>query len=96
MFESKVQRRVATVPKKFTDLRIKDVLTVERDHKIKIYELLKDVENLNQQKKKHNGLTEEEMREELLKLKKKRAEGVRFLQKKKESMQGRVVKPKKR
>lgn len=91
IFEAKVQRRVNAVPKKFTQLRIKDVLTVERDHKIKIYELLKDVDALQQEGA--SALSEREIRLELGKLDKKKAEGLRMMQRRKESMLGRVHKP---
>lgn len=96
--ESKVSRKLALVPKKFAELRIKDVLTVERDHKIKIYELIKDVDFLH--KKEAQALhNETQLREEFAKLKKKKQENMRTLQKRKESMammaNNRVSKPSK-
>lgn len=91
IFEAKVQRRITSVPKKFTGLCIRDVLTVERDHKIKIYELLKDVGKLHTESS--HGIRDDEIRQELAKVRQKRAEGVKLLQKRKESMQGRVRKP---
>lgn len=84
------------MPKKFAELKIKDVLSVERDHKIKIYQLISDIEAF----KKKNTRTidnDENMRLEIAKLKRKKADNVRNLQKRKESMAitGRVSKPKK-
>ncbi|CDR47270.1 CYFA0S30e01068g1_1 [Cyberlindnera fabianii] len=98
IMESKVSRKLALVPKKFAELRIKDVLTVERDHKIKIYELIKDVDFLH--KKEAQALhNETQLREEFAKLKKKKQENMRTLQKRKESMammaNNRVSKPSK-
>ncbi|ODV71363.1 uncharacterized protein CYBJADRAFT_175103 [Cyberlindnera jadinii NRRL Y-1542] len=97
IFEAKVQRRLAAVPKKFSHLKIKDVLAVERDHKIKIYELLSDVSGLYRSSttNSQNSVSDALLREEVAKMKQKQDEGLRLLQKRKESMlQGRVTKPK--
>lgn len=96
IFESKIQRRVHKVPKKFAELKIKDVLNVERDHKIKIYQLISDIEAY---KKSNNRKIndDEQMRLEIAQLRRKKADNLRSLQKRKESIAttGRVSKPKK-
>ncbi|KAH3678207.1 hypothetical protein WICMUC_001636 [Wickerhamomyces mucosus] len=80
LFESKIQRRINLVPKKFTELKIKDVLNVERDHKIKLYELIKDIKN--QQMK--NDVMEQELENKVDPEKLKRLEQVK--NKRKQSM----------
>lgn len=49
LFESKIRRRINLVPKKFTELQIKGVLELERDHKIKMFELIQQVEQLKRE-----------------------------------------------
>lgn len=61
IFESKIIRRRNLVPKKFTTLKIKDVLTIERDHKIKMFELIKEVEKLKKQPMKSQDHLYKEM-----------------------------------
>ncbi|CCH41712.1 hypothetical protein BN7_1253 [Wickerhamomyces ciferrii] len=48
-FINKIERRSQRIPKKFMDLKIKDVLDVERDHKLKLYSLLKDISLMKRQ-----------------------------------------------
>lgn len=82
------------MPKKFAELKIKDVLEVEKDHKIKIYKLITDIESMKKSKKV-NVNDDELMKLEIAKLKKKKMENLKSLQKRKESMAsvGRVSKP---
>lgn len=92
IFEAKMLRRAGLVPKMFAELKLKDVLGVEREHSVKIYELIKDVAELHKTQL-HTITRELALKKEVEQLKRKRLTNVRSYQKRKESLaQGRVSK----
>lgn len=88
------------MPKKFTTLQIADVLAVERDHQLKIYTLLRDIEQL---RRAQQGLETApaaaagppDLRNELQQLQSRRLRNQQTLQRRKQSLAatGRVSKP---